>query len=224
MTPGLRPDRARAAVVAGAPVIMLVALVSHPYLARLPDAEAVAGAVQANTTRWAIVHLLSAVGVALVALAFLAVRAQLRDMGEERSSPRGLPLVLFGSAMYGLLPALEFAPLAAAQTGGDVAAVQEELQPWFLAALITGAIFFAAGSMLFARAIADSGILSQGATRLVVPALVVLALSRVIPLGVVQFYVQALAGLAALWPLAHVMWRRPERAAAVPVPRPATAV
>jgi hypothetical protein len=34
-----------------------------------------------------IVHLLTAVGSSLVALAFLAVRARLRDAGDERYSP-----------------------------------------------------------------------------------------------------------------------------------------
>lgn len=203
-----RDGRTRAAVVAGAPVVMLVALVSHPFIAVLPDADVVADAVQADTTRWAVVHLLSAVGVALVALAFLAVRAHLRDAGEDRFSSRGLPLVLFGSALYGLLPALEFAPFAAAKTGGDVTAVQEALRPWFLGALVSGAVMFAVGAWAFARAVASSGVLERRATRVVVTALVVLALSRAIPLGVVQFYVQAVAGLLALEPLAHVMWHR----------------
>lgn len=214
MTARQRDGRARAAVVAVAPAVMLVALASHPYIAVLPDAHGVAHAVQADTTRWAVVHLLTAAGVALIALAFLAVRAHLRDVGEDRFSSRGLPLVLFGSAMYGLLPGLEFAPLAAAETGGDVAAVQEALQPWFLAALATGAVAFAAGVLTFARAIADSRILNRPTTQVVVSALVVLALSRAIPLGVVQFYVQALAGLLALWPLARVMWPQAEGVAA----------
>lgn len=37
-------------------------------------------------------------------------------------------------------------------------------------------------------------------------ALVVLAASRFVPLGAVQFYVQAAAGLIGLWPLAYRMW------------------
>lgn len=46
-------------------------------------------------------------------------------------------------------------------------------------------------------------ILSGPLTRVVVSALVVLVLARLVPLGAVQFYVQALAGLVALWPLAY---------------------
>lgn len=220
MNAAQRDGRARAAIVAVAPVVMLIVLLYHPYIAVLPDAHAVADAVQENTTRWAIVHSLTAVALALVALAFVAVRAHLRDAGEDRFSSRGLPFVLFGSAMYGLLPGLEFAPLAAAETGGNVADVQEALRPWFIAALLTGAISFAVGALAFAKGVAASRILSRRTTRVVVIALVVLALSRAIPLGAVQFYVQGLAGLLALWPLADVMRRRP---AAVAADRPARA-
>ncbi len=195
-----------AVAVALAPAVMLVALVGHPFLARLPDAVAVAEAVAQSTTRWGIVHLLTAVGVSLTALAFLAIRAWLRDAGEDRFSAWALPWVILGSALYGLLPGLEFAPMAAARTGGDVAGVQAALAPWFIAILATSVIIFAVGIFGFARGIAASGVLSRGLTRLVVTALVVLAVSRFVPLGAVQFYVQAAAGLIALWPLAYQMW------------------
>jgi hypothetical protein len=39
-------------------------------------------------------------------------------------------------------------------------------------------------------------------------ALVVFALSRLVPVGVVQFYVQPAAALLALLPLAVAMWER----------------
>ena len=74
--------RCGAAGVALAPLVLLVALVTHPFIARLPDAHAVAHAVAADATWWGIVHLLTAVGSSLVALAFLAIRARLRDAGE----------------------------------------------------------------------------------------------------------------------------------------------
>lgn len=204
-----------AVAVALAPAVMFVALAGHPFLARLPDAVAVAGAVGQSTTRWGIIHLLTAVGVSLTALAFLAIRAWLRDAGEDRFSAWALPWVILGSALYGLLPALEFAPMAAALAGNDVAGVQAALEPWFIAILGTSVVIFAVGVFGFARAIAASRILSRGLTRLVVTALVVLALSRFVPLGAVQFYVQAAAGLVALWPLAYQLWRSPRPA--VPV-------
>ncbi len=140
-------------------------------------------------------------------LAFLAIRAHLRDAGEERFSPWALPLVIIGSALYAFLPGLEFAPLAAARAGVDVVAVQDANTRFFVPVLAASAIFFVIGVAGFVKAIAVSRILSSTLTRTVGAALVVLAVSRMVPLGVVQFYVQAVAGLVALWPLAYHMWR-----------------
>lgn len=196
--------------VALAPSVMLFVFVAHPFIARLPDAAAVAHAVHADTTWWGIVHLLTAVGSALVALAFLAIRAFLRDAGEERFSAWALPFVIAGSALYGLLPGLEFAPMAAARTGADAAAAQAALQPWFISVLAASVLLFAIGVLGFALGIAASHILSRPLTRLVVTGLVVLAAARFVPLGAVQFYLQGLAGIVALWPLAIQMWRQPQ--------------
>ncbi len=195
-----------AVAVALAPAATCVALVGHPKLARLPDAGAVAEAVGQSTTWWGFVHLLAAVGISLTALAFLAIRAWLRDAGEDRFSAWALPWVVLGSALYGLLPALEFAPMAAAKIGGDVAGIQAALEPWFITILATSAIIFAVGIVGFARGVAASHLLSRPLTHIVVSALVVLAVSRFVPLGAVQLYVQAAAGLVALWPLAYRMW------------------
>jgi hypothetical protein len=198
--------------VALAPLVLLFALVTHPFIARLPDAHAVAHAVAADATWWGIVHLLTAVGSSLVALAFLAIRAHLRDAGEERFSPWALPFVIVGSALYGLLPGLEFAPMTAVRTGGDAAAVQAVLEPWFISILATSVLFFAVGVLGFAQGIAAGQILSRPLTRLVVTGLVVWAAARCVPLGAVQFYVQGVAGIVALWPLAFQMWRQTQLA------------
>lgn len=212
----IKTTRARygAVAVALAPAVMLVAFAAHPFIARLPDAAAVADAVERNTTSWGLVHLLTGMGSALIALAFLAIRARLQEAGEDRFSAWALPWVIVGSALYGFLPGLEFAPLAAARTGGDVVAVQAAVQPWFLPVLVTSAITFAVGVLGFAKGIAVSGILSSPLARVVVTGLVVLAVSRFVPLAVVQFYVQAAAGLVALWPLAYQMWERSQPAQA----------
>jgi hypothetical protein len=205
--------------VALAPVVLLVALVTHPFIATLPDEHAVAHAVAADATWWGIVHLLTAVASGLVALAFLAIRARLRDAGEERFSPWALPFVILGSTLYGVLPGLEFAPMTAVRTGGDAAATQAVLQPWFISVLATSVLLFAVGVIGFAKGIASARILSRPLTRLVVTALVVWAAARFVPLGAVQFHVQGAAGIVALWPLAIQMWR-PTRLAA---PTPAAA-
>lgn len=198
--------------VALAPAVMIVALVSHPFIARLPDAAGVAEAVEQNTTRWGIVHLLIMVGSVLIALAFLAIRAHLRRAGEDRFSAWALPFVIAGGGLYGLLPALEIGPLAVAQTGGDVAGAQSELAPWFIPIMVTGGILFGIGMVGFARAIAASQILSRPLTRVVVISLVMLGVSRLIPLGATQFYLQAGAGVVALWPLAYQIWQAPQAA------------
>lgn len=195
-----------------APLVLLVALVTHPFIATLPDAHAVARAVAVDATWWGIVHLLTAVGSSLVALAFLAIRARLRDAGEERFSPWALPFVIVGSALYGVLPGLEFAPMTAVRTGGDAAAVQAVLEPWFISILATSGLLFTVGVLGFAQGIAAGQILSRPLTRLVVTGLVVWAAARFVPLGAVQFYVQGVAGIVALWPLAFQMWRQAQLA------------
>ena len=218
-TPGAR---FRAFGVALAPAVLCAALVAHPYLVRLPDPAAVADAVEQSTTRWGIVHAFTTVGSLLIALAFLAIRADLRDAGEDRFSTWALPFVISGSALYALLPVLELAPMAAVRTGGDAAVIQDALEPWFIAILASSVLLFAIGILGFARAIAAGHVLSRPLTRLVVAALVTLAVSRFVPLGVVQFYVQPVAALVALWPLAHQMWRAPSAArTGTPQPVPA---
>lgn len=202
-------ERTAALTVALAPVVLLVAFLAHPFLVALPDAEVVGEAVAAGPTRWGIVHLLTNVASALLALAFLGIRRYLHAAGEDRFSTWGLPLVVFGSVLYGFLPGIELAPMAAAETGGDVAAVQATLEPWFLSMFAAGVLSFGAGILAFARGIARSRILSRRAAGTVVAALVVMAVARAVPLGVIQFHVQGVAGVVALWPLAHVMWRRP---------------
>lgn len=205
MTRPQPPGRSGAAVVALAPLVLLVAFLGHPFLTTLPDAAGVATAIEENTTRWGVAHLLANVASGLIALAFLAVRAHLQAAGENRFSRVGLPFVVFGSVLYGFLPGLEFAPLAAVRTGGDVVATQGVLEAWFVPVFVTSVVSFAIGAFAFARAVAASRILGTRTTQTVVAALAVMAVARAVPLGLVQFHVQALAGLVALLPLAAAL-------------------
>jgi hypothetical protein len=210
-----------AIIVALAPAALFVALLAHPYLAgRLPNDAAVAAAVAADTTRWGLVHLAAAVASGLVILAFLAIRDYLRDAGDHRLSALGVPFVVIGSTLFAMLPGMEFAALAAAETGSglaDIAAAQAALQPWFVPVLAIGALSFAIGVFAFIRGITTTGILSAPLTAVVVGALAIMALSRLVPLAVAQFYLQSAAGILALWPLAYHMWRYPTpRVAAQP--------
>jgi hypothetical protein len=199
----------RTTIMVLAPVALLVAFVTHPYLSgRLPNDAEVAAAVAAGPTRWGAVHLATAVASGLIILAFLAVRSYLREAGEDRFSALGVPFVVIGSTLFAVLPGMEFAPLAAAETGAttmEIEATQEALAPWFLPVLVSGALAFAIGVFAFARAISSVTVGSRGLTRVVVAALIVMAVSRFVPLAAVQFYVQGVAAIVALWPLALAM-------------------
>ena len=212
--------RLGAAIVALAPAVMLAGLFAHPYIATLPDEAGVAEAVAADTTYWGLVHLTAAVASGLLVLAFLALRSYLREAGEERWSILALPFIVVGSTLFAVLPGMEFVPLVATEAGADAEAAQAALAPWFIPIMVTGAITFAVGVFAFAKGIANSRVLSRRLTWLVVGALVVLAISRLVPVGVVQFYVQGAAGIVALWPLAYGMWKRPEAARPAGQPRP----
>ncbi len=206
-------------IVALAPAALFGALVAHPYLpGRLPNEAAVAAAVAADTTRWGLVHLATGLASGLVILAFLATSDYLRDAGDDRLSAVGVPFVVIGSTLFAMLPAMEFAALAAAETAGadltDIAAAQAALQEWFVPVMVLAALSFAIGIFAFIRSITTTGILSTPLTAVVVGALGVTALSRLVPLAAAQFYLHSAAGTLALWPLAHHMWRSPMPGAA----------
>ena len=212
--------RFRASIALVAPVVLATGFVYHPYVA-IPRESDIAAAAADDPTRWGVAHLLVGVGIGLIALAFLAVRSYLREAGEERWSVRALPPVVLASALTAILTGMEFAPLAAAETGGDVEAVQSELMPWFLVVNAASAVTLAIGMVGFALAIARSGVLSSRLTRIVVAGLLAVAVARVVPLGF-GFYVVAVAGIVALWPLAYQMWEQPAgQAQGQPRPTPA---
>lgn len=215
--------RFRAAIVAIAPAVLLVAFAYHPYIANLTNKAAVAAALASNTTRWGLSHLAVGVGSGLAVLAFLAIRSYLREAGEERWSVLGLPFIVMGSTLFAFLPAMEIATLAAAETGADLQAVQTALDSWFFPILLTAAVIFALGVLGFGMGIVRSGVLDPQLTWLVVGALVVMAVARFVPLGA-ALYVGGIASMVALWPLAFEMWKHPEaaRPARQTRPMPAT--
>lgn len=208
-----RNRRFQAVIVLVAPLVLLAGGLLHPWIGNPGDADflaRLAAAVAADPSRWAVAHLAIGVGSGLLVLAFLAVRAHLREGGEEPWSALGVPFIVMGSTLYALLPAMEFAPLAAVGSGGDAAAAQAAIQPWFVPILLTGAALFAIGSLGFAAGIARSRVLGRKATWLVVGALLVMAAARFFPVGAAQLYVGPAAGILALWPLAGALRRPPE--------------
>ena len=205
----IRRNQWRVTIMVVAPVVLLAAFVTHPYLSgRLPNDAGVAAAVAAGPTLWGVVHLATAVASGLIILAFLAVRSYLREAGEDRFSALGVPFVVIGSTLFAFLPGMEMAPFAVAEAGGttmEIEAAQEALASWFLPILLIGALAFAIGLFAFARAISIATVGSRGLTRVVVAALIVMAVSRFVPLAAVQFYVQGVAVIVALWPVAYAM-------------------
>jgi FtsH-binding integral membrane protein len=123
--------------------------------------------------------------------------------------------------LFAVLTGMEFALLAAAETGGDVQAAQTAVMPWFIPILLTGAVCFALGAFGFTMGIAGSEVLSPRLTWLVVGALGVMAVARFVPLGAAS-YVIAAAGIVAMWPLAYNMFEHPARPAGQPQSMPAT--
>ena len=200
--------RFRPAVVAVAPAVLVIGFASHPYVLRPTDEAALAAAAASDTTRWGLSHLAIGVGYGLAVLAFIAVRSYLREAGEERWSVVALPFIALGCAMFPILTGMEFALLAAAETGGDGAEAQAALTPWFVPVLLTGGISFALGAFGFAMGIARSKVLSAQLTRLVTGAFVVMVVARFVPLGAAQPVI-GVAGIVALWPLAYTMWKQP---------------
>jgi hypothetical protein len=200
--------RARAAIITIAPLVLLASLAYHPHIMFLPTADAVAHAVQADTQRWGIAHYGVAVGAALMALAFIALRGWLRDAGENRWSAIALPFLVMASALYVFLPGMEFTVMAAAMTGGDVVASQKALESWFVPTMMASALLNATGLVCLARGISRSDVVDAGVKPLVMTALVVMAIARFVPIGPVQFHVQGIAGVVALWPIAREILRR----------------
>lgn len=194
--------RSRAVIITAAPLVLLAAFAYHPHIMILPSADAVAHAVQADPARWAVAHWGVAIGAALMALAFLAVRGWLRDAGENRWSAIALPFLVFSASVYAILPGMEFTVLAAAQTGGDIVGAQKVIDSWFVPTMALSGLTNAIGAILLAKAIQRSQVLGGAIRSLVVTALYVMAVSRLVPVGPVHFYVQGLACLAALWPIA----------------------
>ena len=200
--------RGDAVIVAVAPALLLLGFASHPYVANATDEAALADAAAAETTRWGLAHLAIGVGYALLALAFVALRAYLLRVSDEPWSRRALPFAVVGSALFPILTGMEFALLGAAETGGDGEAVQSELVPWFVPVLLAAGISLAIGAIGFALAVRRGQVLAQRHAAVVAAALVVASLVRFVPLGAAQIVI-GVALVVALWPLALAIWREP---------------
>jgi hypothetical protein len=194
----------RAGLVAAAPVLLLLASVYHPYIARLNNDAAVAAELTDDQTRWGLSHLAVGFAGGLLLIALLIVVGELAAAGERTWSTLATPFLVLGSTLFVSLPAMEIGALAAAEAGADVPAVLAELNTWFVPVLVAGALTFAIGVVLLALAIRRSGLLEAGSTTVVMTALLVMATARLVPFGA-ALYVGGAAGVVALLPLAQRM-------------------
>lgn len=197
-----------------APAVMAAGLIYHPTIGNPTDPDffvRLGAAVRADSLRWAIAHHLVAIGSGLIALAFLALDGRLRAAGRTRDAAIGLPLIVAGSLLYALLPAMEFAPWAAAESGADPSAAQRAIFPWFVPTLFSGALLFAAGSVAFALGIVRSRAFAPRIARFAAVALILAALCRLVPINLIHMDVQAALGILAMWPLANLAFMNGRR-------------
>ncbi|OLT25990.1 hypothetical protein BJF83_21870 [Nocardiopsis sp. CNR-923] len=192
----------RAAAMAVAPVVFLAVFLYHPYLAgAAPGPETVARAVEADPTRWAAAHLATIGAVALFVLAFQGLRGLLRDAGEQLWSFFAFPLVIVSGVLVAATAGMRLTAAAATQTGVAPLALVEAVRPWALTLLVGGSVAFLLGALAFAAGTFRAGIMGRTMTIVVTVALVVMGLAAELPFFA-AYYVIAVAGIVAFWPLA----------------------
>lgn len=202
----MNADRIGAIAVVAGPLTLLGAILWHPFIPDLTNNADVVQHLQANTGRWFGAHLLVALGSAVLLLGFLAVRAHVRTtVGREPWTGRAIAPLVVGSILFAMLPAMEIAMLAVEGTGGDLLATQNALDTWFKPILFAGALLLGVGSVLFAVGVHRANILPRPASRTMLAAFAVSALSRV------PFTLALIIGIVALnvamLPLAVTMWK-----------------
>lgn len=201
----MNTDRIGAIAVVAGPLIVLGAILWHPFIPDLTDNADVVRHLQENTARWLGAHFLVALGSAVLLLGFLAVRAHVRTtVGREPWTARAIAPLVVGSILFAMLPAMEIAMLAVDKAGGDLLATQNALNTWFRPILLMGSVIFGVGTILFTVGVYKANILPTGVSRLVVVAFVVSAASRL------PFTLALIIGIVALnvamLPLAVTMW------------------
>lgn len=203
----------RAGIIMIAPAVMFFSFVYHPHIGSPLDADFLdrfASAVMADPFRWGVVHYITGIGCGLMMLAFLAIRNHFSEIS-GKTEPRfgtGLHFIIMGNLFYAFLPSMEMGAMVAAEIDADVAAFQGALMSWFAPTLLTSALLFTIGAICFATGIIRAGLWNRSLCWVIVTALVVTGLSRFAPLNIIQFYVQGVAGILALWPIAWMVLKQ----------------
>jgi hypothetical protein len=197
--------RLRAAVVAIAPVVVLIGFLYAPYVGDLTDSAAAADGVADDTTRWAWSRMVQVVGLALLPLLVFSVRSYLKAAGEQLWSFLAAPLVTVGAVLFAYITGLELGLAPVVEAGASAEAVIDATDPWFIPTLLVAAVIFGLGWLSLAAAIYRSKVLSRELTWVVIAALVALTVAIFIPTGW-AFYVIGVGAIVASWPIAYQMW------------------
>jgi len=203
----------RAGIIIIAPAVMLFSFVYHPHIGSPLDADffvRFASAVMADPFRWGVVHYITGVGCGLMILAFLAIRNHFTEITGKTEPWFGIGLyfIIMGNLLYAFLPSMEMGAMAAAEIEADVAAFQAALMPWFVPTLLASATLFSIGTACFATGIIRAKLWSRDMSWFLAATLVVMGISRFAPLNVIQFYIQGMAGILALWPIAWIVLKQ----------------
>lgn len=164
-----------------APVVFLAGAVAHPFVRTYLDTSVVAAAVSSAPNRWAVAHMLLAVGMGLILLAALVFRERLREAGEERWSERGTILIVLGGVLSAAVVGSEVTLAAVRTSGGDVLSVLEEVQALSFPLFGAGALLFASGWLSFAVAFHRSRPLPGTANRVAIVAMVAILIGFLLP-------------------------------------------
>lgn len=180
------------------PAVFLAGLVAHPFVRDYTDTGVIAGAISGAPDRWAIAHLIIALGVGLVLLAAMAIRRRFRIAGEHRWSGIGITLLIVGGVLLGAVVGAEITLAAVATNGLDVLAVLIEVETWTRPLFIGGIGLFVLGWLSFAVAFRKVAILPQARNRLAIVLLVAILIASIIP-HTTGSYVYGAAVLVVSW-------------------------
>lgn len=195
--------RMRAAIVAIAPLLLLIGFIYLPYVNDFTDEAAVAEAVTDDATRWAWGAIILTTAMGLMLSAAVVVRMHLAEDGEHRWSPPAMFLLLVGGTLF-LASGADLGYVYADGAGQDVAAYTAASSDWVGLRLVAS-VLFGLGWLLLALAVYRSAILPRQHTWAVVAGLVVLTAMLFVPMGW-ALYVAGVAAIVGLWPLAYHLW------------------
>lgn len=190
-----------ALAIVAAPVVVLVAVVVHPYLSDPTDPGEIARVIGEEPGRWAWGHIALGLGIALFVLAVFALRHHLRDQGENRWSFWAVPFTTVGGGLVTFMIGVEGLGGRAAADANSALAFVEATQDWWWLWL-TGLALFSAGVILLAASVANGSLVTGMTRRLVVVALVIGVAGNFIPAGW-ALYVIGISTLIALSLLAR---------------------